>query len=60
MYFVGVLSLRLAVVKAKSKNGRLNIKRNLVPKEILPVAASLITDDSIPFFLNNCDAICDV
>jgi hypothetical protein len=54
------LSLRNTVVLAKSRKGRLNIKRNLTPAEIGPVASGLITGDSIPFFLNNFQPIFDV
>jgi hypothetical protein len=54
------LSIRLRLVKAKTKKGRLNIKRNLTFEEIGPVASGLITDNSIPFFLNNYDPICDI
>ena len=41
------------VVPTKSVKGRLNIKKNLTPAEIGPVASSLITGDSIPFLINN-------
>jgi hypothetical protein len=54
------LSLRSMVVRAKTKKGRLKIKQDLTPEEIGSVASSLITDESIPFFLNNHDHICDV
>lgn len=52
--------MRLGLVKAKAKKGRLNIKKNLTFEEIGPVASGLITDDSVPFFLNNRDPICDI
>jgi hypothetical protein len=54
------LSIRLRLVKAKTKKGRLSIKKNLTLEEIGPVASSLLMDDSIPFFVNNYDLICDV
>jgi hypothetical protein len=58
--FSRVLSIGSRLVKAKTKKGRLNIKKNLTLEEIDPAASGLITDDSIPFFLNNFDLIYDV
>jgi hypothetical protein len=51
--FSRVLSMRLKPVKARTKKGRLNIKNNLTSEEICYAASGLITDDSIPFFLDN-------
>lgn len=58
--FSRALSMRLRLVKAKTKKGRLNIKKNLTLEEIGSVTSGLITDDSIPFFLNNHSPICDI
>ena len=55
---LSLLSIRLRLVKAKTKKGRLNIKKNLTLEEIGPVASGLITDDTIPFFINNYNPIC--
>jgi hypothetical protein len=52
-----LLSMRWRLVKAKTKKGRLNTKTNLTIEEIDPVASGLITDDSIPFFINNYNSI---
>lgn len=60
IYISRFLSLRNTVVPAKSRKGRLNIKRKLTPAEIDPVASGLITGDSIPFFLNNFQLIFDI
>jgi hypothetical protein len=54
------LSLRLMVVKARTTKSRLKIKKDLTPEEIGSVASGLITDESIPFFLNNYNHIYDV
>jgi hypothetical protein len=54
------LSLRFRVVKARTKKSRLKIKKDLTPEEIGSVASGLITDESIPFFLNNYDYMCNV
>jgi hypothetical protein len=55
-----VLSPPLMVVKARTKKSRLKIKKDLTPEELGPVASGLITDESIPFFLNNYNYMCDV
>jgi hypothetical protein len=48
------------VVKARTKKSRLKIKKDLTHEEIGSVASGLITDESISFFLNNYDHMCDV
>jgi hypothetical protein len=55
-----VLSLRLMVIKARTKKSRLNVKKDLTLEEIGSVASGLITDESIPFFLNNYNHMQDV
>jgi hypothetical protein len=52
--------MRLKPVQASTKKGRLNIKKNLTSEEIGLVASGLVTDDSIPFFLNNYGPIRDI
>jgi hypothetical protein len=54
------LSLCLMVIKARTKKSRLKIKKDLTPEEIGSVASGLITDESIPFFLNNYYHMCDI
>jgi hypothetical protein len=48
------------VIKARTKKSRLKIKKDLIPEKTDSVTSSLITDESIFFFLNNYDYICNV
>lgn len=60
IHFSRFLSMRLKPIRAGNKKGRLNIKKDLTPEEIGIVASGLITDGSIPFFLNHYGPICDI